>query len=257
MNRRVKVALTCVLVCILGATVLCNGEKLEAKTSRISTVSYQKSMIGKLGTSHGRMDCSHYVNWAQKNMSRLMQSKTAGAGKIKDIHIAYKPSSSWRQKSITVKYRQSVLNSATGKWNWKASLNSVNIAKKATSWSRKSGKKQSKFRENLDVGDVLVYNYPSHVALYFGYFNNAADVAKYLVKTLGYNGGKALKRVNSRGLTAYKNAKGKIIIKEYKNVKCQKYWRIHSSNSLGVMIDNDITFSSMGGGLSMAVNCAI
>lgn len=245
MNLKDKIIVSILLIIMIIFAVPFTIKHTEAASSKIATLTQKtgytikqdelrKIMSKKLGTPYSKMDCSTYVAWVVKNLGKTKAKENA----IKDVQIASSISTyMWKQAGkYKISYKPAVYNEKTKKWVW-GNRKSIAINKNMTTWKSSSKKTYKKALANLQVGDALLYKNEEHIACYFGKFSSASKVAAYLKK---YCGMKTLKKSKTAaGNTCYKY-KGKVVLIQYAG--CGNNWRIHSTSSYGVVIDNDITF---------------
>lgn len=191
-------------------------------------------MSKKLGTPYSKMDCSAYAAWVIKNMgSRKADENTISSVKVISNCSTY----AWKEAGkYKISCKVSVYNEKKQKWVW-GKRKTVSLNKKMVKWNGSNTKAQKKASASLEVGEALLYEGGEHIAYYFGKFDSIDKVASYLKKNCGMK--KLQKGKTGAGNTCYRY-KGKIVLVEYAGYG--KNWRIHSTSSNGVIIDNDLTF---------------
>lgn len=194
----------------------------------------RKRMSKKLGTPYSKMDCSAYAAWVLQNLGE----KKAQEGAIKDIKIVSGRSTYvWeRSGALKISYKPAVYNTTQQKWVW-GKRKKVSVNKSITKWKTCNKKAYRKAEKQLKVGDALLYKNDAHIAYYFGEFDSVNEVVSYLKNECGM---KKLKKSKTPGGNICYKYKGKTVLVYYAD--CGTKWRIHSSTSNGVVIDNDLTY---------------
>ena len=196
----------------------------QSEQNFIQEDNYRKTLCkGFLGKSYGavvdgiRCDCSGYTKAALERMN-----SQNNLGSFKDYYVKARCTNAWVAGSH-ISFTNGQIIDGSMQWN----------KKKTTAKVGKNNKTNSKLN-SLELGDVVVYGKGSsstHIAIYFGEFESAKEVANYLTETGVYSKNE-LKKSGSEKYTY----KGRTVIRQYSD---SKYWRIHATNS-GILIDNDI-----------------
>jgi hypothetical protein len=194
-----------------------------------------KGFLGKsYGTGRNQYVCNTYVEKALESL-QTTSPKESGSTGFKDISIrkgkkGIPTSYDWSAYRVKITYTAGELDETTNTYLWDSTTTTTTIKRhnKGTSLN------------NLALGDVLTYGKSGgHVALYFGEFDDMADVVDRLVE-LGVYEKSDLKKRSDR----YVNKSGKPIVRQYEG--CGTKWRIHAT-SKGLLIDNAIVSKSSNG----------